>query len=88
MFYNPGTWHNCSQEKLTSEESCRRTSRKTKYKLEIQNLSVNNRDSVTWEQSRQSHLETFVPVSLGNNRISLTWEETCQCHMPLIKRNA
>ena len=38
MCHNPGTWHNCSQVKLTSEESCQRTNCKTKYKLGSQNL--------------------------------------------------
>ena len=32
MCYNPGTWHNSSQVKLTSEESCQRTKYKKKKK--------------------------------------------------------
>ena len=32
MCYNPGTWHNSSQVKLASEESCQRTKYKKKKK--------------------------------------------------------
>ena len=47
MCHNPRTWHNSSQVKLTSEESCQRTNYKTKHKLESQNSLENNRASVT-----------------------------------------
>ena len=88
MCHNPGTWHNCSQLKLASEESCQRTNCKTKYKLESQNslgtivpVSLGNKcASVTWKQSCQPHLEAIVPASLGNNRASVIWEQLCQCH--------
>ena len=84
MCHNPGTWQNCSQVKLTSEESCQRTNCKTKYKLESQNPLGNNRASVTWEQLCQFHLGTIVPVSLRNNPSSLTWEQTRQYHLRTI----
>ena len=92
MCHNPGTWHNCPQVKLTSEESCQRTNCKTNYKLENQihfgtivpvSLGTivpvshgNNRPSVTWEQSCQLHLGTIVPISFGNNHATVTWERT------------
>ena len=92
MCHNPGTWHNCSQVKLTSEESCKRTNCKTKYKLESQNPLGNNRAYVIWENLCQCHFETIVPVSLGTivpvslgkNRASLAWEQSCQYQLGTI----
>ena len=92
MCHNPGTWHNCTQVKLTSEGSCQRTNCKTKYKLETQNPLGKNRANVTWKHLCQCHLGTIVPVSLGNNRAvslgnncaSLTWERLYQCHFGTI----
>ena len=81
MCHNPGTCHNCSQVKLTSEKSCQRTNCKTKYKLESQNPLGNNHASVTWEQLCQCHLGAVVLVSLKNNCASVTWEQLCQCHL-------
>ena len=81
MCHNPGTWHNCTQVKLTSERSCQRTNCKLKYKLESQNPHRNNRANVTWEQLCQCHLGTIVPVSFRNNRASFTWEISCQPHL-------
>ena len=72
MCHNPGTWHNSSQVKLTSEEWCQRTNCKTKCKLESQNPLWNNRASLTWEHLCQSYLGSIVPVSLGNNDFSET----------------
>ena len=100
MCHNPGTWHNCTQVKLTSEGSCQRTNCKTKYKLETQNPLGNNVPmslgnicaSVTWEQLCQSHLGTIVPsrlgitvpVSLGNDFTSVTLEQLQGCHLRTI----
>ena len=97
MCYNPATWHDSSQVKLTSEKFCRRTNYKTKCKLKSQNPFVTNHASFTWEQlwqclgnNRANHtrepschfqLETVVSVTLGSNRASLTWEQSCQCHL-------
>ena len=78
--HNPRIWRNCSQVKLTSEESCQRTNCKTKYKLESQNPLGNNRGSVTWKQSYHCHLRKIVPVSLEKKRASVNWEQSCQCH--------
>ena len=66
MCHNPGTWHNCSQVKLTSKERCQRTKCKTNH---------------TWKQSCKSHLGTIVSVLLGNNRASLAQEQLYQSHL-------
>ena len=79
MCHGPGTWHNSSQVKLTSEEPCQRTNCKAKYKLESQNTLENNGVSVTWEKSWQVHLGIIVFLSLGYNRASVTWVQLCQC---------
>ena len=76
MSHNLGTWHNCFQMKLTSEESCQRKNCKTKYKLESQNP--------LGEQSCQCHVGTIVPVSLGNNSTSFTWEQSCKSYLGTI----
>ena len=81
MCHNPGTWHNCSEVKLTSEESCQRTNCKIKYKFESPNTIRNNYANVTWKQLRQCHLQIIVLASLGNNRTSFTWEQSCQSHL-------
>ena len=81
MCHNPGTWHDFSQVKLTSEESCQWANYKTKYKLESKNPLGNNCTSLTWEQLCQSHLGTIVPVSLRNNPAILTLEQLCQSHL-------
>ena len=77
MRHNPGTWHNCSQVKLTSEELCQGTNCKTKYKLENEYPLGNNPDGVTWEQWCLSHLGTNVPMSLGSNFASVSWPQLC-----------
>ena len=82
--HNPGTWHNFSQEKLTSGESCQRTNCKREYKLESQNPLGNKCASLTWEQSFQWHLGTIVPVSPGNSCTSLTWKQLCQSNLGTI----
>ena len=90
--HNPGTWHNCSQVKLTSEESRQRTNCKTKYKLKNQNSLGNNRAAslgnnratLTWEQSCQCHLGISVSVSLGSNCASFNWEQLSHCHFRTI----
>ena len=79
MRHNHGTWQNCSQVNLTSEESCQRINYKTKYKLESQNTLANNRASLTWEQLCQSH---FGGVVLGNICASITWEQSYQSVSP------
>ena len=84
MCHNPGTWHNSSQVKLTSEESCQRTNCKAKYKLESQNPLENNGVSVTWEQSYHCHLWKVVPMSLENNGANVTWEKSWQVHWGII----
>ena len=60
-----------------------RPNEQTKKKLESQNPINDNRASVTWEQSYQSHFGTVVPVSLGkivevalgDNHVNVTWEQ-------------
>ena len=45
---------------------------------------ANNRASATWKQSYQSHLGTFVSISLGNSFAGLTCEQPCQRHLGTI----
>ena len=45
---------------------------------------ANNRASATWKQSYQSHLGTFVSISLGNSCAGLTWEQLYQRHLGTI----
>ena len=73
MCHNPGTWHNSSQVKLTTEESCQSTNCKAKYKNNCEQLLC------------QSHLGTIVPVSLGNNFASFSWDQLCQCLSGAVK---
>ena len=47
MYHNPGTWHDYSHVKPSSEESYQCKIDKTKYKLESQNPRGKNRASVT-----------------------------------------
>ena len=84
MYHNPHTWHNCSQVKLTGEESCQRTNCKIKCKLESQSPLGNNRASATWEESCQYHLGTIVSVSFQSNRTRLTWRKSLQSRLGTI----
>ena len=88
MCHNPDTWHNCSQVKLTSEDTIQIKKSKSTWEQSCQchlrtivPVSIwKNRASLTWEQPCHCHLGTIAAVSLGNNRASVTWEQSCQSH--------
>ena len=50
-------------------------------KGKLQNKIKVRKSKSTYDQSRQCHLGTIVPVSLMTNHASVTWKQSCQCHL-------